>query len=353
MPGVSVIVDNYNYGRFLPDALDSVLAQTYTDFECIVVDDGSTDDSRAIIERYAAKDDRIKPVFKLNGGQTSAFNAGFSLSSGNIIAFLDSDDLWYARKLEKIVAAHRDFSVVQHYLSVNGDGVYRKILPGIDRQKALLEYGYMYNHSPSSALSFTRDCLTPFFPLLYEESLRGWADGCILMLAMTQAQVLIYDEVLGMYRVHGKNMHANHTDTGKKAYDVLQMQRNFVNRQLAARAKSLIPFSDTAYIVHALQSCVCVCSLKENSEIYIYGTEGAGRNTTHALEELGVRVAGYIDSNPCKWGTLFLGKEVREPALLAQKRSASVIIASSAVEAIRRTLAGLGVAGHRVIALPL
>lgn len=351
MPNVSVIVDNYNYGRFLPDALESVCAQTYLDFECIVVDDGSDDDSRHIIESYARKDDRIKPVFKSNGGQTSAFNAGFNQAYGNVIAFLDSDDTWYAEKLQKIVFAHQNFSIVQHYLSPNGEGVYRKILPGIDRSKALLDYGYMYNHSPSSALSFTRECIAPFFPLLHEESLRGYTDGCILMLAMTQAKVFVLNDVLGMYRIHGKNLNANHSDAGGKARKVLKMQRRFVNRQLAAHGMPLIQFSDTSYILHALQQHIS--NLARCSEIYIYGTEAAGRNTQRVLGDLGLRVAGYIDSNPHKWGIPFLGKRVSGPAFLAKKKSGLVIIASSAVEAITRTLADLGVTGDRVIALPL
>lgn len=351
MSGVSVIVDNYNYARFLPDALESVLAQSYSDFECIVVDDGSTDDSCYIIEKYARKDRRIKPVFKANGGQTSAFNAGFNQASGDIIAFLDSDDTWYSEKLEMIVAAHRKHSIVQHYLSPNGEGIYRKILPGIDRQTALLKYGYMYNHSPSSALSFTRECIAPFFPLLNEETLRGYTDGCVLMLAMTRAQVFVLDDVLGMYRIHGANLNANHTDTGKKAQDVLEMQRKFVNRQLAAHGNPLIPFSDTAYILHFLRQYTPF--LRDSAEIYIYGTEGAGRNTTYAMEEIGVQVTGYIDSDPYKWGSVLLGKKISGPMLLAEKKAATVIIASSAVEAITKTLAIIGVPEGRIISLPL
>jgi len=70
---VSIIIDNYNYGRFLGEAIDSALAQTYPHVEVIVVDDGSTDNSREVIAKYG---DRIIPVLKENGGQASAFNAG-------------------------------------------------------------------------------------------------------------------------------------------------------------------------------------------------------------------------------------------------------------------------------------
>ena len=72
-PLVSVIVDNYNYERFLSQAIESVLNQTYQNFEIIVVDDGSTDNSVQIIDSYEKKDSRIRPVLKQNGGQMSAF----------------------------------------------------------------------------------------------------------------------------------------------------------------------------------------------------------------------------------------------------------------------------------------
>src|SRR5690242_13648165 len=85
----SVVVNNYNYARFLPEAIDSALDQTWAETEVIVVDDGSSDRSREIIAGYG---DRIVRVFKENGGQNSALNAGFSRSRGDVILFLDSDD---------------------------------------------------------------------------------------------------------------------------------------------------------------------------------------------------------------------------------------------------------------------
>jgi glycosyltransferase involved in cell wall biosynthesis len=95
-PLVSIIINNYNYGRFVREAIDSGLNQTYSHKEVIVVDDGSTDDSREIIASYG---NGITSVLKENGGQASAFNAGFAVSQGDIICFLDADDIFYLRKL--------------------------------------------------------------------------------------------------------------------------------------------------------------------------------------------------------------------------------------------------------------
>jgi glycosyltransferase involved in cell wall biosynthesis len=99
-PLVSVIIDNYNYGRFLGTAIDSALNQTYRNIEVIVVDDGSTDHSRAVMTSYA---DKIVPVFKQNGGQASAFNAGFEVSRGDLICFLDADDIMLPTRVETAV----------------------------------------------------------------------------------------------------------------------------------------------------------------------------------------------------------------------------------------------------------
>jgi glycosyltransferase involved in cell wall biosynthesis len=99
-PRVSISMANYNYGRYIEAAIDSVLRQTFADWELIVVDDGSTDDSRQIIARYLA-DRRISfhPLSHL--GQVKAKNTGIELCRGELIAFLDADDLWAPTKLEK------------------------------------------------------------------------------------------------------------------------------------------------------------------------------------------------------------------------------------------------------------
>ena len=100
LPLVSVIINNYNYGHFLGEAIDSVLNQTYPNIEIVVVDDGSTDNSREIISSYQEK---IISVLKENGGQASAFNAGFAASRGDIIFMLDSDDIFVPEKVAEVV----------------------------------------------------------------------------------------------------------------------------------------------------------------------------------------------------------------------------------------------------------
>ncbi|MGL5078202.1 MAG: glycosyltransferase family 2 protein, partial [Waterburya sp.] len=96
---VSILINNYNYGNYLPFAIESAINQTYSNTEVIVVDDGSTDNSQEVINSYRDRDRRIIPILKNNNGQGSALNAGFAVSKGEIICLLDADDRWLPSKV--------------------------------------------------------------------------------------------------------------------------------------------------------------------------------------------------------------------------------------------------------------
>lgn len=102
-PRVTVIVPAYNYAHFLPCALDSVLRQTFTDWECIVVDDGSTDSTPDVVGRFVDRDQRFRCLRQENRGPAAARNVGIASSHGEMIQFLDADDRLSPRKLEKHV----------------------------------------------------------------------------------------------------------------------------------------------------------------------------------------------------------------------------------------------------------
>src|SRR3954462_14555576 len=109
MPLVSIIINNYNYAPYLAAAIDSAVAQDYRNSEIIVVDDGSTDRSRGIIASYGS---RLTAIYKQNGGQASALNAGFAASRGEIIIFLDADDLLLPNALNRFVEDFRDKAIL-------------------------------------------------------------------------------------------------------------------------------------------------------------------------------------------------------------------------------------------------
>jgi hypothetical protein len=109
----SVIIPAYNRARFLGECLDSVLAQTFTDWECIVVDDGSTDGTRELVEGYVRRDGRFRYHWQENAGASAARNAGIALATGEWIAFLDSDDWYYPNALAHFREAVIEFPAVQ------------------------------------------------------------------------------------------------------------------------------------------------------------------------------------------------------------------------------------------------
>lgn len=112
---VSIIIPCYNYGWLLPETLDSVLAQTYPHWECLIIDDGSTDNSRTVGEEYAARDARFQYIYQPNRGMSAARNRGLDEAMGEYIQFLDADDLLAPHKLERQVAfltGHPDVDLI-------------------------------------------------------------------------------------------------------------------------------------------------------------------------------------------------------------------------------------------------
>jgi len=118
MPRVSVIIPTYNCAQFVCQAIDSVLDQTFTDYEIVVVDDGSTDDTKSKLEPYF---DKIKYIFQKNKGLACARNTAIKNSSGELIALLDSDDLYMPMRLEKSV---KIFDQDSNVGLTHGDAIY-------------------------------------------------------------------------------------------------------------------------------------------------------------------------------------------------------------------------------------
>lgn len=121
-PLISIIIPVYNTGKYLPKCLDSVAAQTFTDFEVLMIDDGSTDGSGEICDQYSQFDNRFIAIHQTNQGVSASRNNGLKRARGNYIAFVDSDDYVHPQMLELLYKAIRqgeyDLSVAR-YLSVN------------------------------------------------------------------------------------------------------------------------------------------------------------------------------------------------------------------------------------------
>lgn len=206
----SIVVNNFNYGRFLREAVDSALAQSYPRTEVIVVDDGSTDDSWAILQAYGADVTRLR---KENGGQASAFNAGFARSRGDVVLFLDADDVLLPAAVEQALAVLGPADAKAHWPLWLIDAASRKTgatipatpLPEGDLRQALIDSGPdSYLTSPTSGNAWSRRFLSEVLPAPEPEYRQG-ADGYLLNLAPWFGPIRRLAEPEGCYRVHGGN----------------------------------------------------------------------------------------------------------------------------------------------------
>lgn len=140
MPMVTVIIPCFNQGRYLPDAVNSVLAQTHADWECIIVNDGSTDNTREVALALAAGDERIKYLEQRNKGRSAARNRGLTQANGRYIQFLDADDYLLPEKFaEQIGSAPATGRLLVFYCCcdcVSEDGT---VVPGVFSQDPFLD----------------------------------------------------------------------------------------------------------------------------------------------------------------------------------------------------------------------
>ena len=168
---VSIVIDNYNYGRFLGASIESGLEQTWHRTEVIVVDDGSTDESAEVISGYGRS---VIPILKSNGGQASAFNEGFMRTRGDPIIFLDADDQLLPTAAQTVAETFADGPISRAYwpMFVIDEGGHRtgamsnEALPEGDLRSMVLSGGpYMYRWSPTSGNAWSRALLEAILPI--------------------------------------------------------------------------------------------------------------------------------------------------------------------------------------------
>lgn len=207
----SIVITNYNYGRFLRRCIDSALSQTHASTEVVVVDDASQDDSPEIIRSYG---DRISPVvLKVNGGQGAAFNAGFAACKGDVVFFLDADDWLYSHAVSRALEAFAPgVAQVQFRLHlVDAKGTRIDVLPPpevrFDRGDVvpLLLQGGRFENTVTSGNAFSRAALNSVLPVP-AETFRISADGYLVTVVPLYGRVEAIEEPLGAYSWHGSNL---------------------------------------------------------------------------------------------------------------------------------------------------
>ncbi|MGB7754352.1 MAG: glycosyltransferase [Candidatus Acidiferrales bacterium] len=242
-PLVSILICNYNYGRFIATAIDSALAQTYPNVEIIVVDDGSTDNSRDVIDGYNG---RVRKVYKQNAGQSAATNHAFAASTGEIICLLDSDDYFERDKVEKVVSCyqqHPNAWFVFHPLRrVHINGTDHGIQEPMNGSR-WLDYRRTTNKftaPPTSGLTFLRSAWQTFG--FMPEELQVLGDNYITFVIMALKRGYYLCEPLAVLRLHGDNIFSmGASQVSRLPADVkvaLAMRKNFP--QLVSKADRLV-----------------------------------------------------------------------------------------------------------------
>ena len=237
-PLVSVLISNYNCDRYLALAINSAIAQTYPYLEIIVVDDGSNDNSRQAIDRYGNK---IVAIKQENGGQASAFNAGFAVSKGEIVCLLDADDLWLPSKVEEVVAAFKDrpqtVAVYHKIQNIDGDNTFRgkpwppyKAIVG-DISQAVERTGGWWPFPPSTALSFSRQFMNAVMNIP-EAEYRLCADAYLADLAPFFGEVAGIDRVLSQFRIHDANNWSKEENQWQRSVEHDRIRIDCVNQTL-------------------------------------------------------------------------------------------------------------------------
>lgn len=208
-PLVSVVIPNHNYGRFLAEAIESALRQTYPHVELLVVDDGSTDESREVLRRYAR---RLRWISQPRQGVSAARNRGVRESRGELVAFLDSDDAWRPETLARQVARLDRPAVGMvccglEYIDESGR-VLGQSLPTqrgrLLREIALLRWSY----APGGSAALVRRSSLQRAGL-FDEALSTSADWDLWRRIAAHDEIEICPEPLVQYRVHAGSMHTD------------------------------------------------------------------------------------------------------------------------------------------------
>jgi glycosyltransferase involved in cell wall biosynthesis len=261
LPKISVVVTCYNCRDYIADAIRSVAAQTLRDFECVIVDDASTDDSAAVIQRTL--DELRDPRFALvrlpkNVGQTGATRAGLAKTQAPFVCFLDSDDLWNEDFLERHLAAHLNETYAVGFTACNArliDGQGALIAGtvywfGHDRERVDRDQAFApidparvpkidpakgatwQSQTPyrlytkraahwvwvsTSSMMFRRSLIDLVFPE-DDEAFRLHMDFYVVVMAQMVAGSLLIDQALYSYRLHGKNFAANNPILGGRLH---------------------------------------------------------------------------------------------------------------------------------------
>lgn len=332
-PLVSILINNRNYAGFLGEAIESALGQTYGSVEVVVVDDGSTDASRAVMERYGGA---IRPVFRPHLGQAAAFNAAVAAASGAVLFFLDADDLCEPRRVEEVMAVLQETDPAvqgaallfhpQRMCDARGNPIKKVFPPRLVRIGSyergvraeafargdmavistpaeagnfLLNKHYLpFLTSATSGIAITRSLAQRLFPLP-ETGITICADSFLSLGALLEGPVILVNQELSRFRMHGKNRYM--ISRKRPNADLFFNQRDAYLNRLAARQglpESILTLDNwervRRYLRHKPLREMLVLLTRSESRQYAFMLF---RRALGRLESVGIRRGAFFQRN--------------------------------------------------------
>lgn len=232
-PLVTALINTYNYGRFLPFAINSVLSQTYQNIEILVVDDGSTDHTPQVLAQYG---DKVRVIRTENGGQGHTFNVGIPQARGELIMLLDADDTWLPTKVERMVelAAENPKAAMLYHRFHNVDKNGKELgvpqpftLTSGDYRAKYLRSGGTWWSPITSVLVLRPDHVKKALPIP-TYAVREGADTLITDFCAVSSEIASHPEALTHRRLHGSNLYAAGRDD--RSYRSREIRESDVRR---------------------------------------------------------------------------------------------------------------------------
>ncbi len=247
---ISVVIPVYHSEKWILDTIDSVLKQSYQNFEIVIVDDGSSDNTKNVIE--SIDDSRIKYIYQNNAGPSSARNNGIRHSQGEYIAFLDSDDLWKPDKLLKQLEcfdSNPDLGIVSawsEYTTPSNKLLYPKITPiknSAEYLKALLLFPFFKSELPwTSCMMIKKECFEKAG--YFDESMISKEDWDMWFRIALHYEFKCLDEVLARRKQHEQSLMSNTPLYQVKEHNLNFLKKAFANKNLP---KELLELKEMAY----------------------------------------------------------------------------------------------------------
>jgi glycosyltransferase involved in cell wall biosynthesis len=221
-PKVSVIMPVYNGERYIVSAIESVLAQTYKNFEIVIVNDGSTDNSREKLSAYRQLP-FVQYIEQDNRGVAAARNTAIRKATGELIAFLDQDDLWLPEKLDiqvDYLRQHTDVPLVHANLGhINENGEPIQVIWPTDVEGSCFRELFLWNRIAVPTVVVRRQCLSEVG--LFNENLAGSDDYDMWLRIAQRFPIGRIARVLALYRFHGKNVSRDKLLMIRREWDVI------------------------------------------------------------------------------------------------------------------------------------